>query len=90
MNTSAGMLDRFRTPGIRYFSTANNHCYDYDEAGLLATLDELDRRGAAHSGTKPQSAGADAGARAGRRRRARRGLSATFDLNDRAYERSGS
>ena len=37
--------------GIRYFSTANNHRYDYGEAGLLATLDELDRRGAAHSGT---------------------------------------
>lgn len=51
MNTSAGMLDRFVNAGIRYFSTANNHCYDYDEAGLLATLDELDRRGAAHSGT---------------------------------------
>ena len=53
------MLDRFVNAGIRYFSTANNHCYDYDEAGLLATLDELDRRGAAHSGTNRRQTDTD-------------------------------
>lgn len=53
MNTSEGMMDRFQEDGlgIDYFSTANNHCYDYGEQGLLDTLDCLDRRGALHSGT---------------------------------------
>lgn len=87
MNTSAGMLDRFVNAGIRYFSTANNHCYDYDEAGLLATLDELDRRGAAHSGTNrsPQEQTQALVLDVGGVRVAE--LSATFDLNDRAYEK---
>ena len=87
MNTSAGMLDRFVNAGIRYFSTANNHCYDYDEAGLLATLDELDRRGAAHSGTNrsPQEQTQALVLDVGSVRVAE--LSATFDLNDRAYEK---
>jgi poly-gamma-glutamate synthesis protein (capsule biosynthesis protein) len=53
MNTSEGMLDRFRQngAGIDYFSMANNHCYDYGEEGLLATLDSVERCGALHSGT---------------------------------------
>lgn len=53
MNTSQAMMDRFQAggQGIDYFSTANNHCYDYGEQGLLDTLDCLDRRKALHSGT---------------------------------------
>jgi len=53
MNISEPMMDRFQAggQGINYFSTANNHCYDYGEQGLLDTLDCLDRRSALHSGT---------------------------------------
>lgn len=53
MNTTRGMFERFweNGHGIDYFSTANNHCYDYGEGGLLATLDLLDEKGALHSGT---------------------------------------
>ena len=53
MNISEGMMDRFQAGGrgIDYFSTANNHCYDYGEQGLLDTLDCLTRRGALYSGT---------------------------------------
>lgn len=53
MNTSEKMMDRFQADGqgIDYFSTANNHCYDYGEQGLLDTLDCLDRRNVLHSGT---------------------------------------
>ena len=52
MNTSEAMLDRFLAGGlgINYFSTANNHSFDYGEAGLLATLDVLDRKECFHSG----------------------------------------
>lgn len=53
MNISEQMMDRFQAggQGIDYFSTANNHCYDYGEQGLLDTLDCLERRRALHSGT---------------------------------------
>lgn len=37
--------------GINFFSTANNHCFDYGSEGLLATLDLLDKYGAGHCGT---------------------------------------
>jgi poly-gamma-glutamate synthesis protein (capsule biosynthesis protein) len=37
--------------GINIFSTANNHSLDQGEAGLLATLDFLDAKGAAYVGT---------------------------------------
>ena len=41
MNIPEQMMDRFQAAGqgIDYFSTANNHCYDYGEQGLLDTLD---------------------------------------------------
>lgn len=44
--------------GINFFSTANNHCFDYGAQGLLATLDVLDKYGVAHCGTNraPQDA----------------------------------
>ncbi len=52
MNTSEAMLDKFceSGKGINFFSIANNHCWDYGEAGLLATLDALNRRGCGHCG----------------------------------------
>jgi poly-gamma-glutamate synthesis protein (capsule biosynthesis protein) len=50
MNIGEKMLDRF-VEGINYFSTANNHCCDYGEEGLLATLDALSRRKCWYSGT---------------------------------------
>jgi poly-gamma-glutamate synthesis protein (capsule biosynthesis protein) len=50
MNISEKMLDRF-AEGINYFSTANNHCIDYGEEGLYATLDALSRSTCWYSGT---------------------------------------
>ncbi|MBR6558494.1 MAG: CapA family protein [Clostridia bacterium] len=43
-----GDLVRF---GFNYYSIANNHCMDYSYHGLLSTIDNLDKRGLAHSGT---------------------------------------
>ncbi|MBO7375546.1 MAG: CapA family protein [Clostridia bacterium] len=37
--------------GFNFFGTANNHCMDYSYAGMLSTVDFLDRRGYAHAGT---------------------------------------
>lgn len=87
MNTSAGMLDRFVDSGIRYLSTANNHCYDYDEEGLLATLDELDKRGVAHSGTNrsPEEQETAFVMEVGGVRFAM--ISATYSTNGREYEK---
>lgn len=51
MNTSTEMLDKFiNEAGINYFSTANNHSFDWGEEGLLETIDQLDARGVYHSG----------------------------------------
>lgn len=53
MNTSEAMLDKFceSGKGINFFSTANNHCWDYGESGLLATLGALNQRGCGYCGT---------------------------------------
>jgi poly-gamma-glutamate synthesis protein (capsule biosynthesis protein) len=37
--------------GFDFVSTANNHCYDKGERGMLRTLEILDRRGIDHAGT---------------------------------------
>lgn len=37
--------------GFNYYGTANNHCMDYGHRGMLSTIDELEKRGLAHSGT---------------------------------------
>lgn len=89
MNTSEGMVDRFWAEGrgIDYFSTANNHCYDYGEEGLLATLDSLDRRGALHSGTN-RTPEEQAGVLIVERRGIKTALlSYTFDMNGNTYEK---
>lgn len=53
MNTTIEMLDRFLQggKGINYFSTANNHCYDYGEEGLIATINNLKSKNCYFSGT---------------------------------------
>lgn len=37
--------------GINFFSTANNHCLDMGEEGLIETLEFLDKKGCQHVGT---------------------------------------
>ncbi len=37
--------------GISFFSTANNHTFDYGEEGLISTLDALDSINCLHTGT---------------------------------------
>ena len=44
------LLDDLKWAGITMVSCANNHCYDYGESGLLATLRNLERSGLAFSG----------------------------------------
>jgi poly-gamma-glutamate synthesis protein (capsule biosynthesis protein) len=43
-------IDALRDAGVTVVTTANNHALDRGPAGLVATLDELDRRGMRHSG----------------------------------------
>lgn len=52
MNTSEAMFQKFlEEGGINYFSTANNHSFDWGEDGVFATLDVLEKSGAFYSGT---------------------------------------
>jgi len=53
LNSTPAMFDRIVEDGkgINFLSTANNHCLDQGEAGLLETLDFLDARGYPHVGT---------------------------------------
>lgn len=53
LNGTEEMFDRFVEggKGINFFSTANNHCLDQGEDGLLETLDFIDRKGCMHVGT---------------------------------------
>ena len=37
--------------GFNYYGTANNHTMDFSYHGMLSTLEELDKRGLAHSGS---------------------------------------
>ncbi|MBU0929087.1 MAG: CapA family protein [Spirochaetes bacterium] len=62
MNNTVAMLERVVEggKGIGFFSTANNHCLDMGEAGLLETLDVLDERGYPHVGTSRSAAERDA------------------------------
>jgi poly-gamma-glutamate synthesis protein (capsule biosynthesis protein) len=49
--THPGVIDDLRWLGIDMVSTANNHCVDYGELGLLANMDNLDRHGMPYAGT---------------------------------------
>lgn len=53
MSNSPEMLKTFYRDGkgITLLGTANNHCMDMGEEGLLGTLDALDALGCAHTGT---------------------------------------
>jgi poly-gamma-glutamate synthesis protein (capsule biosynthesis protein) len=51
LNTEPEVFDDLTKCGFDYYGTANNHCMDYGHHGLLSTLEELDKRGLAHSGT---------------------------------------
>lgn len=45
------ILDDLKNFGFNILNTANNHSMDYGEGGLLATLDNLDKRDIPHAGT---------------------------------------
>ncbi len=49
--THPDVIDDLRWLGLDMLSTANNHCVDYGELGLLANLDNLDARRMPHAGT---------------------------------------
>ena len=51
LNTEPEDFDDLTKFGFNYYGTANNHCLDYGYYGLFSTIDELDKRGLAHSGT---------------------------------------
>ncbi|MBQ9756105.1 MAG: CapA family protein [Clostridia bacterium] len=51
LNTEPEVFDDLVKYGFNYYGTANNHCMDYSYHGMLSTIDELDKRGLAHSGT---------------------------------------
>ena len=38
-------------PGVSMVSLANNHSWDYGDAGIVSTLEEVGRRGITHAGT---------------------------------------
>jgi poly-gamma-glutamate synthesis protein (capsule biosynthesis protein) len=61
MNNSEEVFDLLYRDGdgINVFSTANNHALDQGVFGLLTTLDFLDRRGVAHTGTARTAAERD-------------------------------
>ena len=51
LNTEPEVFDDLTKFGFNYYGTANNHCMDYSYHGMLSTIDELDKRKLAHSGT---------------------------------------
>jgi poly-gamma-glutamate synthesis protein (capsule biosynthesis protein) len=51
LNTEPEDFDHLVKYGFNYYGTANNHCMYYSYHGLLSTINELDKRGLAHSGT---------------------------------------
>jgi AmmeMemoRadiSam system protein B len=56
-NAPDSLAAALKNAGFDLLTTANNHCLDHGEAGLLRTLDVLDVAGLAHAGTfaAPQS-----------------------------------
>ncbi|HEY6254165.1 MAG TPA: CapA family protein [Xanthobacteraceae bacterium] len=51
MTTPPELLDDLKWFGINMVACANNHAFDYGEAGLLATIAHLDAAGLAHAGS---------------------------------------
>lgn len=50
-NTPDSFLDAVQDAGFNLLTTANNHCMDTGQAGLIRTLDKLDEAGIQHFGT---------------------------------------
>ncbi|MGN0135337.1 CapA family protein [Anaerotignum sp.] len=50
-NTPDSFLDALQDAGFDLLTTANNHCMDTGQAGLIRTLDQLDAYGISHFGT---------------------------------------
>lgn len=50
-NTPDSFLDAVKDAGFNLLTTANNHCMDTGQAGLVRTLDKLDEAGIEHFGT---------------------------------------
>ena len=92
MTTPPELLDEIKWLGIKIVSCANNHSYDYGEAGLLATLRHLDTAGIPHSGSGRNLAEARAPAylETPRGRIALVSMTATFRLYDIVHGRSCS
>ncbi len=59
LNTKPELFSYLSSFGFNFYGTANNHCMDYGTAGLLATLDCLDKNGVAHAGTGKSLADAE-------------------------------
>ena len=53
-NSPDSLVDALKELKIDVVSTVNNHCVDRDYAGLVRTLEVLDRNGIAHTGTYPE------------------------------------
>jgi AmmeMemoRadiSam system protein B len=50
-NAPDSLAGALKNAGFDLLTTANNHCLDHGEAGLLRTLEVLDAAGLAHTGT---------------------------------------
>src|ERR1700743_1956213 len=53
VTTPPDVIDDLRWLGLDLVSTANNHCVDYGELGLVPHLEHLPARGQPHAGTRP-------------------------------------
>ena len=51
LNTRKELFKYLKTYGFNFYGTANNHCMDYSYAGLLSTIETLNKKGYAHAGT---------------------------------------
>jgi poly-gamma-glutamate synthesis protein (capsule biosynthesis protein) len=51
VTTHPDVIDDLRWLGLDLLATANNHCADYGELGVLANIDNLDARGMPYAGT---------------------------------------
>lgn len=50
-NSPDTLLDALKWTGFDVLTTCNNHCLDRYEAGLISTIENLDKRGLLHTGT---------------------------------------
>jgi poly-gamma-glutamate synthesis protein (capsule biosynthesis protein) len=50
-NAPDSLADALKDAGFDLLTTANNHCLDHGETGLLRTIETLDAAGLAHAGT---------------------------------------